>query len=42
VGARGGTGRLIIDVQGEDDAVVLEFVRKPAIVQRVINGRSTS
>jgi membrane protein YdbS with pleckstrin-like domain len=34
-----GTGRLIIDVQGEDDAVVIEFVRKPAIVQRVINGQ---
>ncbi len=34
-----GTGRLIVDVQGEDDAVVLEFVRKPAIVQRVINGK---
>jgi membrane protein YdbS with pleckstrin-like domain len=33
------TGRLIIDVQGEDDAVVLEYVRKPAIVQRVINGQ---
>ena len=33
------TGRLIIDLQGEDDAVVLEFVRKPAIVQRVINGQ---
>jgi membrane protein YdbS with pleckstrin-like domain len=33
------TGRLIIDVQGEDDAVVLQFVRKPAIVQRVINGQ---
>jgi len=33
------TGRLIVDVQGEDDAVVLEFVRKPAIVQRVINGQ---
>jgi membrane protein YdbS with pleckstrin-like domain len=33
------TGRLIIDVQGEDDAVVLEFIRKPAIVQRVINGQ---
>ncbi len=33
------TGRLIVDVQGEDDAVVLEFVRKPAIVQRVINGK---
>jgi hypothetical protein len=34
-----GTGRLIVDVQGEDDAVVLEFVRKPSIVQRVINGQ---
>jgi membrane protein YdbS with pleckstrin-like domain len=34
-----GTGRLIIDVQGEDDAVVLEYVRKPAIVQRVINSQ---
>jgi membrane protein YdbS with pleckstrin-like domain len=33
------TGRLIIDVQGEDDAVVLEFVRKPQIVQRVINSQ---
>jgi membrane protein YdbS with pleckstrin-like domain len=33
------TGRFIIDVQGEDDAVVLEFIRKPAIVQRVINGQ---
>jgi membrane protein YdbS with pleckstrin-like domain len=33
------TGRLLIDVQGEDDAVVIEFVRKPAIVQRVINGQ---
>jgi membrane protein YdbS with pleckstrin-like domain len=33
------TGRLIIDVQGEDDAIVLEFVRKPGIVQRVINGQ---
>jgi PH (Pleckstrin Homology) domain-containing protein/putative oligomerization/nucleic acid binding protein len=34
-----GTGRLIIDVQGEDDSLVLEFVRKPAIVQRVINAQ---
>jgi membrane protein YdbS with pleckstrin-like domain len=34
-----GTGRLLIDLQGEDDAVVIEFVRKPAIVQRVINGQ---
>jgi len=33
------TGRLIIDVQGEDDAVVLQFVRKPSIVQRVINSQ---
>jgi membrane protein YdbS with pleckstrin-like domain len=33
------TGRLLVDVQGEDDAVVLEFVRKPAIVQRVVNGQ---
>jgi membrane protein YdbS with pleckstrin-like domain len=33
------TGRLLIDLQGEDDAVVLEFIRKPAIVQRVINGQ---
>jgi hypothetical protein len=33
------TGRLIIDVQGEDDSVVLHFVRKPAIVQRVINSQ---
>jgi membrane protein YdbS with pleckstrin-like domain len=33
------TGRLLIDVQGEDDAVVLEFVQKPAVVQRAINGQ---
>ena len=33
------TGRLLVDLQGEDDAVVLEFIRKPAIVQRVINGQ---
>jgi membrane protein YdbS with pleckstrin-like domain len=32
-----GTGRVIIDVQGEDDAMTLEFVRKPVVVQRVIN-----
>ena len=32
-------GRLLIDVQGEDDAVVLEFIRRPATVQRVINGQ---
>jgi hypothetical protein len=34
-----GTGRLIIDVQGEDDSLVLQDVRKPAIVQRVINSQ---
>lgn len=34
-----GTGRLIIDVQGEDDSLVLEDVRKPAIVQRVVNAQ---
>jgi membrane protein YdbS with pleckstrin-like domain len=34
-----GTGRLIIAVQGEDDSVVIEFVRKPAAFQRVINGQ---
>jgi membrane protein YdbS with pleckstrin-like domain len=34
-----GTGRLIIDVQGEDDSLILEFVRKPAIVQRVVNAQ---
>jgi membrane protein YdbS with pleckstrin-like domain len=33
------TGRFIIDVQGEDDAVILEFIRKAATVQRVINGQ---
>jgi membrane protein YdbS with pleckstrin-like domain len=34
-----GVGRLLIDVQGEDDVIVVEYVRKPAIVQRVINGQ---
>ncbi len=34
-----GTGRLIVDVQGEDDSLVIEYVRKPAIVQRVINAQ---
>jgi membrane protein YdbS with pleckstrin-like domain len=34
-----GTGRLVIDVQGEDDSMILEYVRKPAIVQRVINAQ---
>ncbi|HWF14586.1 MAG TPA: PH domain-containing protein [Acidimicrobiales bacterium] len=33
------TGSLIIDVQGEDDSMTLEFMRKPAIVQRVINSQ---
>jgi membrane protein YdbS with pleckstrin-like domain len=33
------TGRLIVDMQGEDDAVVLQFVRKPSIVQRVVNSQ---
>lgn len=32
-----GVGRIIIDVQGEDDSMVLEYVRKPAVVQRVMN-----
>jgi membrane protein YdbS with pleckstrin-like domain len=33
------TGRLVIDVQGEDDSLVLEFVQKPAVLQRVINSQ---
>lgn len=33
------TGRVIIDVQGEDDAVVLDYVRKPAVFQRVVNAQ---
>jgi membrane protein YdbS with pleckstrin-like domain len=33
------TGSLIIDVQGEDDSMTLEYMRKPAIVQRVINSQ---
>jgi membrane protein YdbS with pleckstrin-like domain len=33
-----GTGSLIIDVQG-DDSLILEFMRKPAVVQRVINSQ---
>jgi membrane protein YdbS with pleckstrin-like domain len=32
-----GAGRVVIDVQGEDDSMTLEFVRKPVVVQRVIN-----
>lgn len=34
-----GTGSLVIDVQGDDDSLVLPDVRKPAIVQRVINSQ---
>jgi membrane protein YdbS with pleckstrin-like domain len=34
-----GTGRIIIDVQGEDDSLTIEYVRKPAVVQRVINSQ---
>jgi hypothetical protein len=33
------TGRLVVDVQGEDDEVILPFIRKPVILQRVINGQ---
>ena len=33
------TGRLVIDVQGEDDEIILPFIRKPVILQRVINGQ---
>ena len=32
-----GVGRIIIDVQGEDDSMVLEYVRRPVVVQRVLN-----
>jgi len=34
-----GTGSLVIDVQGEDDSLTLEYMRKPAVVQRVINSQ---
>jgi membrane protein YdbS with pleckstrin-like domain len=34
-----GTGSLVIDVQGEDDSMTLEYMRKPAVVQRVINSQ---
>ena len=34
-----GVGRIVIDVQGEDDSMTLEYVRKPAVVQRVINSQ---
>jgi membrane protein YdbS with pleckstrin-like domain len=33
------TGSLVIDVQGEDDSMTLEYMRKPAVVQRVINSQ---
>ena len=33
------TGSLLIDVQGEDNSLTLEYVRKPAVVQRVINSQ---
>ncbi len=34
-----GTGSLVFDVQGEDDSLTLEYMRKPAIVQRVVNSQ---
>ncbi len=34
-----GTGRLILDVQGDDDALVIEDVSKPLVFQRVVNGQ---
>ena len=34
-----GTGSLVVDVQGEDDSLTLEYMRKPAIVQRVVNSQ---
>ncbi len=33
------TGSLVIDVQGEDDSMTLEYMRKPSVVQRVINSQ---
>ena len=33
------TGRLVVDVQGEDEEIILPFIRKPVILQRVINGQ---
>ncbi len=33
------TGSLVIDVQGEDDSMTLEYMRQPAVVQRVINSQ---
>jgi membrane protein YdbS with pleckstrin-like domain len=32
-------GSLLIDVQGEENTLTLEYVRKPAVVQRVINSQ---
>jgi membrane protein YdbS with pleckstrin-like domain len=34
-----GTGSLVIDVQGEDDSLTLEYMRRPAVVQRVLNSQ---
>jgi len=34
-----GTGSLLIDVQGEDDTLTMEYMRKPAVVQRVLNSQ---
>src|SRR5580658_7584525 len=34
-----GTGSLLINVQGEDDTLTLEYMRKPAVVQRVLNSQ---
>ncbi|MGP0031999.1 MAG: PH domain-containing protein [Acidimicrobiales bacterium] len=34
-----GTGRLILDVQGDDDSLVIEDVSKPLVFQRVVNGQ---
>ncbi|HUO48401.1 MAG TPA: PH domain-containing protein [Acidimicrobiales bacterium] len=31
------TGSLLIDAQGDDDTLTLEYMRKPAVVQRVLN-----
>jgi len=33
------TGSLVIAVQGEDNTLTLEYMRKPAVVQRVINSQ---
>jgi membrane protein YdbS with pleckstrin-like domain len=34
-----GVGRLILDVQGDDDSLVIEDVAKPLVFQRVVNGQ---